>query len=375
MARIPLEIGEWGRVRRLSTPHGPAARAYFRDSRGVRVPVQRRGDSPAAAERNLVKALKEMAKAASGDGVITADSTIADLAEYYFDEIESDGAKDGTVTTYKSNYTRHIKSEIGNVKLRQITVARLEQVIRAHRDRPATAKGIRVVLVNMFNVAVRHDAVRVNYAANTKPVLVASKKVKALAPEQVKELLKTVETAARDHDKDMIAPVKLLAATGCRTGELLALRWQDLDLDTGVLRVTGTMVLDSETGKLKRQDEGKSLAASRGLTLPPTVVELLRARYEMSEGEVLFPSRAGTYQWPHNFRRKWRDVLRGTEFEGTTPRDFRKAVATYLDRALGSAAAQIQLGHESDQITTTYYIERAEQVADFSALLDELVSK
>lgn len=374
MARIPLEIGEWGKIKRIDTPHGPAARAYFRDGRGVRIPVQRRGDTGAAAERNLTTALKQLAKAVTGDGAITAESTFDDLAEYYFAELEDEGTKDGTITTYRSNYDRHIKPEIGEVKLRQLTVARLQQVIRVQKDKPSTAKGIRVILKNMCAVAVRHDAMRLNLANNTKPVVVKQAAVKALKPEQVKAMLALFEITSAVRQRDLNVPLKLLAVTGCRTGELLAIRWQDIDLDKGIVRITGTMVPDSKTKKMKRQDEGKSIAATRGMTLPASVVQLLRERYATSDVEPVFPARNGEYQWPNNFRRKWRAVTDKTAFEGVTPRDFRKAVATYLDSKVGAAGAQLQLGHESADVTTRYYIEQAEVVADFADHLEELVS-
>lgn len=374
MARIPLDIGEWGAIKRIVTPRGHAARANFRDGRGVRVSVQRSGASGAQAERNLIHSLRELSKIATGDGEITPETTVEELAEYYFGEIVDDGAKDGTITTYRSNYSRYILPAIGKVKLRQITVARLQQIIRAQKDKPATAKGIRVVLVNMFDVAVRHDALRVNLASNTKPVAIARKRVEALSPDRVKGMIHMFSLASQVHGRDMDAPLKVLAVTGCRTGELLAIRWQDLDEKTGVLRVTGTIVQDAATGALKRQEEGKTAAAERGITLPGPVVAMLIARHETSEGEAMFPDRNGGYQWPNNFRRKWRAITDGTKFEGVTPRDFRKAVATYLDRRIGSKAAQLQLGHESDQVTTKFYIERADQVADFSTYLQELVS-
>lgn len=386
MARRPLEIGEWGNIKRITTPNGPAARAYFRDGRGMRVPVQRRGPTPAQAETILKDALKELAKIATGDGMITPESTIHDLWAYYLAELEDEGAKDGTITTYRSAYQRHIKDEIGGVKLRQMTVARLQQVIRAQKDKPSTAKTMRVVLVNMYDVAVRHDAVRINLAKNTKPIKIERQRVVALKPDQVKGILSLFEMATLVYGKDIYDEVLLLSVTGTRTGEFLAHEWDELDLwpaqrfegdpcDKGVVRVTGTLVVDSGTGKLKKQSEGKSLAATRGLTIPPTVTQRLRDRYRLSEGDLVFPSRAGTFQWPNNFRRRWRAVLEGTEFEGATPRDFRKAVATYLDRKVGKAGARDQLGHESDEVTTSYYIEREEEVTDFADHLEEMISK
>lgn len=377
MARIPLEIGEWGNIRRIETPDGPAARANFRDGRGQRINVQRSGKSPAAAEANLKEALRSMAKAAVGDGVITHESTIDELAEFYFDEMADDSAKDGTLTTYRSNYRRHIKGQIGSVKIRQITVARLQQVIRAQKDKPPTAKGIRVVLINLFALAVRHDAIKINLAANTKPVKIERKKVEALTPHQVKSLLRLFELSSTVNGKDIYDEVLLLASTGTRTGEVLAVEWSEMNLDnddgTASVRITGTLVEDANTGKLKKQDEGKTVAATRGMMLPPTAAARFRARYELSDSDYVFPSRAGTYQWPNNFRRRWRAVIEGTEFEGISPKKLRKAVGTHIARSAGTEAAQAQLGHESDDTTKEFYIEQEEKVTNFAEILEGLI--
>lgn len=375
MARRPLEIGESGKVRRLMINGQFAARASFRDGRGTVVSVQRQGGSWAKAEKAVSDAIELKRATTLGDGVITAESTLGELAKLHFDELKDDGRKDGTRTNYESTWKSVLKDALENVKLNQITVGRLDQVIRAKRsEHPYAAKNARAVLINMFELAVRHDAVKVNLARNTKPVKVESAEFKALNPEQVKSMIDLFHDVPKRRKRDMIAPMKVLAVTGCRTGELLAIRWQDVDLEKGVIRVTGTLVKDHETGQLKRQDVGKTKAATRGLTIPTSVTALLIERRLESTGEPVFPSETGDYLWPNNFRRTWRRVIENTEFKGVTPRDFRKAVATLLDRRIGSTAAQLQLGHESDEITTAYYIERAEKVNDFAEHLNEMVS-
>lgn len=53
------------------------------------------------------------------------------------------------------------------------------------------------------------------------------------------------------------------------------------------------------------------------------------------------------------------------------PSSFRKAVATLLDRELGSLTASRQLGHSSDVITRRYYIERNQLAPDSTHILDQ----
>lgn len=375
MPRRPLEIGESGTIRRLMVNGKFAARASFRDGRGIVISVQRQGDSWAKAEKAVSDAIDLKRATTLGDGIITAESALGDLAKLHFDELKDDGRKDGTRTNYESTWNSVLRDELEKVKLNQITVGRLDQVIRAKKsEHPYAAKNARAVLINMFELAVRHDAVKINLARSTKPVKVQPAEFKALNPEQVKTMINLFHDVPKRRKRDMIAPMKVLAVTGCRTGELLAIRWQDVDLEKGVIRVTGTLVKDHETGQLKRQDVGKTKAATRGLTLPKSITALLVERRVESKGEAVFPSETGEYLWPNNFRRKWRRVVEDTDFEGVTPRDFRKAVATLLDRRIGSAAAQMQLGHESDDITTAYYIERAETIADFAEHLNEMIS-
>jgi integrase len=58
-----------------------------------------------------------------------------------------------------------------------------------------------------------------------------------------------------------------------------------------------------------------------------------------------------------------------------TPRAFRKAVATLVAEALGSRAAQDQLGHSSDAVTRKHYIEKTHEGPDVAELLDREFGK
>jgi integrase len=88
--------------------------------------------------------------------------------------------------------------------------------------------------------------------------------------------------------------------------------------------------------------------------------------------QQVFPSSTGTWRWPANTRRQWRAALEGTIYAGATPKDFRRAVATHLDRQVGVTAAAKQLGHGNEDVTIAYYIERQQEIADFAEVIDSL---
>lgn len=109
----------------------------------------------------------------------------------------------------------------------------------------------------------------------------------------------------------------------------------------------------------------------RSLAIPPTAVAMLHNLRLESYTEIVFPSSTGTYRWPHNLRRDWREALKGTEFEGITPKSFRKAVATLLRDEMGIEVASGQLGHSDERATKKHYAERVTAAVDATKALEK----
>ena len=165
------------------------------------------------------------------------------------------------------------------------------------------------------------------------------------------------------HTSDLADVVDLLLATGARIGEILALRWQDLDLTGPEPSVTicGTLVFVKGVG-LFRQEWTKTDAGFRIVILPRFAVAMLqrrRAAKSAKNRDAVFCSRKDTWLYPNNVRRQWRQARQDTGLEWVTPHTFRKTVVTILDREGERDAAPAQLGHSSDEVTKTYYIEKA----------------
>ncbi|WP_228001726.1 tyrosine-type recombinase/integrase [Nocardia australiensis] len=162
--------------------------------------------------------------------------------------------------------------------------------------------------------------------------------------------------------------------TGARPGEVLAIRWCDLDLAAPVplLTICGTVIRNSTKG-LHRQDWTKTDAGYRTVLLPQFVVDTLRrVKLEATTNELdlVFPDRKGGVREPHNFRRTWRQA-RGTTFAWITGKTFRKTVATLIAEEYGPAQAASQLGHaDGGDVARKHYIDKPSQVDDFTPALD-----
>ncbi|MDY0830769.1 site-specific integrase [Microbacterium sp. BG28] len=387
MARPPLELETWGRIRRTTVNGKHAAVAYYRDSDGITRPMQRQGKTPAEAERNLVKALKKRLAPVSED--LTPDTTIDVLARKWLDSRTR--LAEGSVRIYRNAIEKHIVPGIGSVRLGEATVPKLDRFISAlsRSSGPGTATTARVVLAGMFTLATRHGAVRSNPMQDVPAPEKAKRRGRAPAPniEIIRDVRARFEawdagTEPRpDGDRRRRQPrasvlldtVDMIIGTGVRTGELLALQWSSLDLVDHLVTIERTIAQDRD-GKFFVQEFTKTDAGYRQLELPVEVTAMLLRRSVAAYTDLVFPSSVGTLRHPNNYRTAWRAALAETRHKGLTPKSFRKAVATFLRDELGLQAAKEQLGHEHESTTQRHYADELHRGPAVGAIMSKLFS-
>lgn len=169
----------------------------------------------------------------------------------------------------------------------------------------------------------------------------------------------------------------LLIATGIRIGELLALRWVDIDLEATppTLTVSGTLV-EVKGRPLSRQDFPKTDGSNRVLSLPAFAVSVLRRRRsEAGEAEdtaPVFPSKTGGWFYPANFARLWRSIREEYGLGTITPHTFRRTVATLIESETDTRTASEVLGHADEKVTREHYlVPRIFLAPDVSRLLEK----
>jgi integrase len=181
------------------------------------------------------------------------------------------------------------------------------------------------------------------------------------------------------HNGDLADILDLLFATGARIGEVLALRWEDVDLaaEHPTLTICGTIVYVKGKGFF-RQEWPKTAAGYRIVVLPRFAVAMLLARKITAVDnphDAIFTSRRGTWLSPQNVRRQWRQARADTGLEWVTPHTARKTVASLIDKEADAKNAAGQLGHEDESITKKHYIVKPAVAPDSSHILEKLAPK
>lgn len=385
MPRPQLPIGSLGEI--STTVVGKRkvrARARYRDVTGRTRQLEATGTSAMNA-RQLLEQKFATRMAAAGD-VITPDMRVSALADVWLVEVEQSTRAPQTVAMYRRNVEKFIRPGIGGLALWEATTGQMDRFLKAvAAETPGQAKTTKTVLTQMFSLAARHDAVKANPVRDTRLPERRRTPVKALTVEEVQALRRGLraylDEPARSgpgRPQDLADLVDVALGTGVRVGELLALRWEDVNLGVSPVTVTVTGTVVRTPDGLVRQTHPKTAAGHRTVSLPRFAADVLLRRSVVEEAnnrDLVFPSSTGTLREVNNVERQWRDArtskhLRG--FTWVTWHTFRRTVATIIDRSTGTDDAAAVLGHSGTAVTSRHYVQRAHVAPDMSRVLETM---
>ena len=239
---------------------------------------------------------KKLAKAiADRDGglVLWAENpTLSDYLTRWLTDSVRGTVKQPTLENYEYVVRVHLTPALGRVKLRGLTPARVQALYRAKLDSglsPRTVQLIHTVLHKALKQAVRWEMVAKNVAGAVsppRPKKAAEKKVKPLTREQYLAL----REAARG---ERLEALYVLAVTaGLRQGELLGLRWEDVDLERGTLYVRRQLTRTKMDGLTFTEPKWNG---QRSVMLTEDAVTALR-RHHLRQAEERMKLPAGLWQ-------------------------------------------------------------------------------
>ena len=191
---------------------------------------------------------------------ITERSTVASLVDFWLEQLRAEGRLDRTtINEYERVLRKLVVPRLGGVRLYALTTERVNIVLAelGTQSRNSQRKA-KVVLGAMLNAAVANKAIRVNPVRGSLSISRPKADPRSLTKAEVEAVRAAVrawlskERSGPKSSGDMADIVDLMLATGARIGEVLALRWCDVDLDARTIEINATIKTEAGVGTYRK---------------------------------------------------------------------------------------------------------------------------
>lgn len=385
MPRQRLAPGEHGKITTKRQRDTWIATTYVRLHTGrLREREASSRKSAEDARRALTRRIKTELESTAPNGFVGDKTTLSELFEVWIKaKVTEDGLKPQTESQYRKAWRLHGDNQFGALLIRELQTSRADAHLKSLPSGPSAQ--LRTVLSGMYGLATRFDVVLHNPIRETRAVSAEDKPARSLTPAELEQVREAVRVyclpsprGGRPKGPMLRGFVELLAATGDRAGEVLAIRWQDVDLlgDPQTVTVSGTLIDHGAIPgtPLHRQDARKGGAPAHTVLLPKFGVEVLTELFGLTgsvDGPVLV-SASGGWVSLSSISKSFRAALKPhPELRWVTPHSFRRSVATVVRDGLGIEAAQAQLSHSQLSTTEHHYAQRRTTGPDARAVLDK----
>ncbi|MEU9848855.1 tyrosine-type recombinase/integrase [Streptomyces sp. NPDC047985] len=332
--------------------------------------------------RNAADKLAEkIADSNRGLPVATADSTVGDYLTYWLNGVAVHRLRETTHTRYAACVRLHLIPGLGTKKVARLTAKDVRtfldqlrttcqcctQGLDAERKKccavgeccqkrlsALTVTYVHSVLKSALEHAVREDELPRNVARNLKTTAPRPRRFQPLTATEARQFL----DAARAN--------RLHALTGLRKGELLGLRWEDLDLTTGTASIRHSLQR-TRTGGLTHLPT-KTRASERRIALPTECLNSLKehrgrqdkeretAGSDWSGSGLVFTTPTGWPLDPANLTRRFRTFLDRATLRRIRFHDLRHSTATLLlGQSVDLVVIKELLGHAHIGVTASVY--------------------
>ena len=293
----------------------------------------------------------------------TGKYTVGQWMDEWFEAYAKVKVRPSSHQTYKGYIENHIKPNIGDIPIEKLTSLQLQKFYRLlltegrvprieseKQPRGLSAKTVRninQVISSAMDMAVRHKLILTNPTEGCELPKVEHREMKTLPAEQLGAFLREAK------ESGVYELYYLDLATGLRRGELLGLKWEDIDLQNGIIHVRRQVArVDGEVKELPL----KTKNAYRSISISQDAVAMLTEMEAHRSSDYVFPSSTGGPISPDSVNNMLHRVLKRAGLPSIRFHDLRHTFATLaLQNGVDIKTVSGMLGHFSAGFTLDTY--------------------
>jgi integrase len=346
-----------GHVFRVERARGPVWYAKYRlpDGRQVQKKLgpawTERGRPPAGyytkrLAEDWMRETLDAARRGTLPGMVRTGATFADAAAEYLRYIEHDrGRKPSTLRGYRSTIEVHLLPAFGGMAVEAVTTAVIETWLAGFSGSVRSRNKVLIQLGGILGRAKKVYGLPTNAATEVEKFQQrASGDIQVFSPEEVWALVRAAES---EQDAAMFLTA---AFTGLRMGELLALRWRDVDFTGNVVRVRASYYL----GQLTTPKSGKVRAVPLAPAVAASLAPLSQRADWAGDDDLVFVGVAGGYLDGSALRRRYKAALATAGLRSLRFHDLRHTFGTRMIAKADIRRVQEWMGHADIQTTMRY---------------------
>ena len=334
-----------------------------------------------------------MVQVQENDVVTDSQRLFSELADEWFEQYKNT-VRESTYIAQKLAYKKHILSLFGNLKISKISIPYCQKQVNHWYSYYKKYSNLIGLTSSIFKYALSLRLIR----SNPMDAVIRPKRKKRIdeerysAPYYEKEELLDFLEIAKDYPEPIYPIFRILAFTGLRKGELLALRWKDIDFEKSTLSVKQTLATcDKWEIKFQVPKTEKSL---RTISIDSETLQVIK-RWQLKQKEyflkmgikptkdgeqLLFSSEENKPLYLDYVNHNLKIIIKENNLKRITPHGFRHTHCSLLFESGASVKeVQVRLGHTDIKTTMDIYThvtkrqteETANRFADFMNSTEE----
>lgn len=331
-------------------------RAYIGKIDGTSRYITRRGFSTKAKAR---AALLQLQSDLESEEEIKKEITVEEISKKWLKEY-ADTVQDSTYIKTSRNFQNHIYPAFGSRNIATITAIQMQEQVNEWSKKLVYGRKLKGLMNNIFKYAIRHGYIETNPVDSV--VTTVRKKVDSKSDFYNKdELKKFMKLVTKTKDLEKLVLFRLLAFTGARKGEILALEWKDWNDNTlNINKAVTRGFTGEEIGATK------TVSSNRLISLDQTTQNILKKWKKQNPNTRYIFENEFKKPIPSTLPRKWLlGILKDSKLRPIKIHGFRHTHASLCFEA-GMTLKQVQyrLGHSDLKTTMNVYTHITTQAKD-----------